>query len=219
MLLSSLPRAEPSRLAWLKRNPIAVAAGRINQNVPRYTVPGWYTLLIVPDGISGADRVSPRYYGRSHFATLAVSYGQVREVTLRIVRIGFHGLHDCPKGWMDHLIVGCAVSRSNVPVGVPADALRGGPPKRVLYMSAPMGSRQQMPWEFSVLAIGARCAGVAGMAAQMGAIYEPIGAAEAAPMPDPLSGRLGPRNDLCRCGYFAPRHDPYMRSPVKTRRR
>ena len=32
MLLSGLPRAEPSRLAWLKRTPIAVVSGRINQN-------------------------------------------------------------------------------------------------------------------------------------------------------------------------------------------
>ena len=122
VLLSSLPRAEPSRLAWLKRNPIAVAAGRINQNVPRYKVPGWYTLLIVPDGISGADRVSPGYSGRSHYAYSCCLVCQVREVTLRSVRIGFHGHHDCPTSWMDHLIAGSAVSRSNGPVGVPADA-------------------------------------------------------------------------------------------------
>ena len=32
VLLSGLPRAEPSRLAWLKRIPIAVVSGRINQN-------------------------------------------------------------------------------------------------------------------------------------------------------------------------------------------
>jgi hypothetical protein len=32
VLLSGLPRAEPSRLAWLKRTPIAVVSGRINQN-------------------------------------------------------------------------------------------------------------------------------------------------------------------------------------------
>ena len=32
VLLSGLPRAEPSRLAWLRRIPIAVVSGRINQN-------------------------------------------------------------------------------------------------------------------------------------------------------------------------------------------
>jgi hypothetical protein len=32
VLLSSPPRAEPSRLAWIKRTPIAVASGRINQS-------------------------------------------------------------------------------------------------------------------------------------------------------------------------------------------
>ena len=33
VLLSSMPRAEPSRLACLKRIPIAVIAGRINRNL------------------------------------------------------------------------------------------------------------------------------------------------------------------------------------------
>jgi hypothetical protein len=33
VLLSSAPRAYPSRLAWLKRTPIAVPAGRINRIV------------------------------------------------------------------------------------------------------------------------------------------------------------------------------------------
>ena len=32
MLLSSMPRAEPSRLAWLSQTLIAMASGRINQN-------------------------------------------------------------------------------------------------------------------------------------------------------------------------------------------
>ena len=32
MLLSSTPRSETSRLAWLSQTPIAVASGRINQN-------------------------------------------------------------------------------------------------------------------------------------------------------------------------------------------
>ncbi|MDI3502949.1 MAG: hypothetical protein PWR09_1075 [Archaeoglobi archaeon] len=33
VLLSRAPRAEPSRLAWLSRTPIAVASGRINQGL------------------------------------------------------------------------------------------------------------------------------------------------------------------------------------------
>ncbi len=33
MLLSRQPRAEPSRLAWLSRIPIAVTSGRINRNL------------------------------------------------------------------------------------------------------------------------------------------------------------------------------------------
>ena len=36
MLLSRQPRAEPSRLAWLNRIPIAVASGRINRNLAHY---------------------------------------------------------------------------------------------------------------------------------------------------------------------------------------
>ena len=72
---------------------------------------------------------------------------------------------------------------------------------------------------FTVLAIGARCAGVAGMAAQMGAIYEPFGAAEAAPMPDPLSGRLGSGCGFCHTRYLPPTHGPYMRAAVDKRER
>ena len=36
MLLSRQPRAEPSRLAWLSRIPIAVTSGRINRNLAHY---------------------------------------------------------------------------------------------------------------------------------------------------------------------------------------
>ena len=46
---------------------------------------------------------------------------QVREVTSPARGAGFHAHHDCPTGWMDHLIVRhAAVSRPNGPVRVSA---------------------------------------------------------------------------------------------------
>ena len=42
MLLSRLPRAEPSRLAWLSRIPIAVTSGRINRNLAHYYINNFY---------------------------------------------------------------------------------------------------------------------------------------------------------------------------------
>jgi hypothetical protein len=133
VLLSSLPRAEPSRLAWLKRNPIAVAAGRINQNfsdkIPE-PVALWslfrrtHNIMFVPKRNQRTVRVSPRTLGRLTCFVLAcyaarpqvdeqhgssVFVSQVCEVTLRvaIIRVvsGFTAIMVVSLGWMDILIV------------------------------------------------------------------------------------------------------------------
>ena len=123
VLLSSLPRAEPSRLAWLKRTPIAVAAGRINQNVPRAFPCGG---LHVVDRTRWNQRSRPSVTGTQVEPTLLCCtcclVCQVREVTSCASTSGFTPFMAVPSaGWT---VSSCGMQPSRGPTdrwGFPRD--------------------------------------------------------------------------------------------------
>ncbi len=70
VLLSSAPRAYPSRLAWLKRTPIAVPAGRINRISHSIEIlapgvapgrPGWFVQSPAASGPLAPEHVGCRF--------------------------------------------------------------------------------------------------------------------------------------------------------------
>ena len=205
MLLSSLPRAEPSRLAWLKRTPIAVAAGRINQNLPwraRRGLQGHTHLLTPTKEIGGADRVSPGHKVWPTLLWFAVSYLRyVRSRHPRGVPV-FTPIMIVPPGGWTISSFGMQPSRG------PTDRcgfLRAA--QRVPAMPGPYWCATARLALCVVIAIGLRrCR----MALRPGTLV-PRG------VPTPCGATRSRAADLRRSRYFAPRHDPYMRSSVRRR--
>ncbi len=134
---------------------------------------------------------------------------------MRVCASGFTPIMDVPTaGWKASLSAKAALVFQRTDGGSRGMLLRGGPPKQDRYMTATEGTRHHAMWGFHCAAISAEwrwCRGV--RAAQMGALYEPNGAAEAARRPPPF-GVTRPRSDLCRCRYSAPTHAPYKKAVV-----